>query len=71
MPKDVGATAFAIAKGCAISSALKGAVVGVVLGNLPLAIAAFKMSFKECVEREIKKCIYPGLFTIKEVGKWS
>jgi hypothetical protein len=71
VPKNVGVAAFNIAKACAFSSALKGAVVGVVLGNLPLAISTFKISFKDCVEREIKKCIYPGLFTIKEVGSWK
>ncbi|MBG6129949.1 hypothetical protein IWQ47_001968 [Aquimarina sp. EL_43] len=71
VPQNVGVTAFNIAKACAFSSALKGAVIGVVLGNLPLAISTFKISFKDCIEREIKKCIYPGLFTVKEVGSWK
>jgi|GEM_PF-2296879 len=71
VPKSITTAAFNIAKYCGKSSALKGGVIGIVSGNLALAIAAFKASFKDCVKREIKKCIYPGLFTVKVVTGWK
>jgi hypothetical protein len=71
LPRYVGRTVFKIAETCAIRSALGGGVVGVVLGNPAAALATFNALFKRCIEREVVKCIHPGLMTLKEAGGWS
>ena len=71
LPRNVGATVFKIASTCAIRSALGGGVVGIVMGNPAAALATFNALFKRCIEREVVKCIHPGLLTLKETGQWS
>lgn len=71
LPRSVGATVFKIASTCAIRSALGGGVVGIVMGNPAAALATFNALFKRCIEREVVKCIHPGLLTLKETGQWS
>lgn len=56
---------------CAVYAALSGGVAGVVLGNLPAAIAVFKSSFKICVEEYILSCFHGELYLAKKKTQWS
>jgi len=71
LPHDVARMIFKVAETCAIRSALAGGVVGVVSGNPGAALATFNGLFQRCMEREIVRCIHPGIILVKEVGPWS
>jgi hypothetical protein len=71
LPQEVGRTVIAIGKTCAIRSALGGAVIGVIVGNPAAALVAFNALFRMCIEREVKRCINPGILVLKEAGEWQ
>lgn len=71
LPEDVGRTVMAIGRTCAIRAALSGVVVGVIVCNPAAAAAAFNATFKICIEREVQRCINPGILILKEAGAWN
>lgn len=69
LPRNIDRTVFKIAETCAVRSALTSAIIGALTTNLPVAIASFKKLFIKCMEKEMKKCLYPGLLLLKEVER--
>ena len=71
IPKDVLYTAKIIAESCAKRSALKAAVLGLVLMNFAAALSAFVANFKSCVIEDIKSCVFPGIACEKRPTNWE
>lgn len=71
MPQSVGQLIFRIAETCAVRSALASAVIGIVASNPAAATASFTPLFRRCMEREIIRCLHPGILLMKEHGGWS
>ncbi len=70
VPNDPAGYLLTIVKNCALSAAVTGAVVGVVLWNFVAALAAFEAVFTECIEGKIGEyvvCLLPGLLLSKIV----
>lgn len=68
-PNNVGKIFIAQVENCAIKAAVAGAVIGIVLGNFPGAIIAFKAVFTECIEYnagQYVQCLVPGLALLTE-----
>ena len=70
VPKTPDVAILTIVKNCAIRSALSGAVIGIVVGNPAVAIAAFQSFFVDCLRQDAFDCINPGLIMVKEVEGW-
>ncbi|WP_321285371.1 hypothetical protein [uncultured Sunxiuqinia sp.] len=71
VPTNLGLIIRSALEKCAIVSALQGGVAGVVMGNLPVAIAVFQTSFKICMEEYLLSCIYPSLLLLKNKSEWG
>ena len=72
--RDADQTLVQIAGDCAVSSALVGGVVGVVLWNFAAGLAAFKVLFEKCIYIKIGQhltCMVPELVLITKKGTWS
>lgn len=72
--RDADQTLVQIAGDCAVSSALVGGVVGVVMWNFAAALAAFKVLFEKCIYIKIGQhltCMVPELVLITKKGTWS
>lgn len=70
-PYDLAVMIRNVVQSCAVSSAFKGAVVGLVLGNFAAAVKIFMKEFKQCVKNEIKDCFDAGIKTQKSHTDWS
>ncbi len=71
LPTHVDLFILKIAETCAIRSALGAGIIGIIMSNPAVAIAAFKGLFKRCLEQEIKSCVNSGLLTVRETGSWG
>ena len=71
LPVNVDNTLKRIAFVCAERAALAGCVLGIITSNPAAAIIAFGDLFERCILEEVKKCLDPGILTIKEVDDWK
>ena len=72
--RDADATLRQLVFDCAGTSALAAGVVGVVMWNLPLAIAAFKALFENCIHVKVGQpltCLVPDLVLINRSSDWQ
>ena len=71
---DADQTLVQIVGDCAVASALVGGVVGVVMWNFAVALAAFKVLFEKCIYVKVGQhltCMVPELVLITKKGTWS
>ncbi|PHR56292.1 MAG: hypothetical protein COA43_14125 [Robiginitomaculum sp.] len=71
LPTNIASFAVRIASVCAVRTALKSAIIGIIVSNPVAAAASFVPWFKQCIADEIEDCIHPGLLLAKKRGSWQ